>query len=158
MDFRYFVAGALSGTLSAAVLLPAGGKECKEDGGKRGGSKQQAMRSRKIAQQPDAKVETFFYRQSGGFAGINKSYEVKLADVSEEQRKQLLKLIKDSGLLEISNVYKKTQGAADMFFYEFVAVDSKGEHKAAYDDGTLPERFRPLVEFVRDKLTDNRKR
>ncbi len=99
------------------------------------------------------KITSFTYQQSGGFAGINRGYSVKLADLSNEESDKLAKLIESSGLLSMKNERKTTPGAADMFFYEFSAVNG-GEHKATYDDGQLPEAFRPLVEYARDKATN----
>ena len=96
------------------------------------------------------KITSFTYHQSGGFAAINRAYEVKLADLSKEDREKLEGLIAASGLLSMKNERKTTPGAADMFFYEFTAVNGR-EHRASYDDGTLPEAFRPLVDYVRDK-------
>lgn len=99
------------------------------------------------------KITSFTYQQSGGFAGINRSYSVKLADLSNEERDKLAKLIESSGLLLLKNEKKTTPGAADMFFYEFSAVNG-GEHKATYDDGQLPDAFRPLVEYAREKAAN----
>ncbi len=100
------------------------------------------------------KITNFTYHQSGGFAAVNRSYSVKMADLAKEDSEKLEKLIEGSGLLSMKNEKKTTPGAADMFFYEFSAV-SGGEHKAAYDDGSLPEAFRPLMEHVRTKATDS---
>lgn len=99
------------------------------------------------------KITSFTYQQSGGFAGLNRSYSVKMADLSNEEREKLAMLIEGSGLLSMKNERKTTPGAADMFFYEFTAVNG-GEHKASYDDGQLPEAFRPLVAHVREKATN----
>jgi hypothetical protein len=96
------------------------------------------------------KITSFTYHQSGGFAAINRGYSVKLADLSEDEGSKLTELISTSGLLKMKNEHKTTPGAADMFFYEFSAING-GEHKATYDDGSLPQSFRPLLEFVRDK-------
>lgn len=96
------------------------------------------------------KVTSFTYSQSGGFAGINRSYSVNLADLEKDDREKLEKLIQGSGLLSMKNEKKTTPGAADMFFYEFTAVNG-GEHKATYDDGQLPDAFRPLVNYVRER-------
>ncbi|HIA54285.1 MAG TPA: hypothetical protein EYN91_19715 [Candidatus Melainabacteria bacterium] len=96
------------------------------------------------------KISSFSYHQSGGFAAINRGYSVKLAELSKEEAEKLASLIQSSGLLKMKNERKTTAGAADMFFYEFSASDG-GEHKATFDDGSLPESFRPLLDFVRDK-------
>lgn len=96
------------------------------------------------------KITSFTYHQSGGFAAINRGYSVKLADLSEDEGNKLAELISASGLLKMKNERKTTPGAADMFFYEFSASNG-GEHKATFDDGSLPQTFRPLLDFVRDK-------
>lgn len=96
------------------------------------------------------KISSFSYHQSGGFAAINRVYSVKLAELSKEEAEKLASLIQSSGLLKVKNERKTTAGAADMFFYEFRA-SSDGEHRATFDDGSLPDSFRPLLDFVRDK-------
>lgn len=96
------------------------------------------------------KIITFTYHQSGGFAAINRGYSVKIADLGKDEADKLTSLIESSGLLKMKNERKTTPGAADMFFYEFSASNG-GEHKATFDDGSLPDSFRPLLDFVRDK-------
>lgn len=95
------------------------------------------------------KLKSYSYHQSGGFAAVNRGFSVSFADLSKEDQEKLGKLISESGLLKLKDEKKTTKGAADMFFYEFVANDGK-EHKAVFDDGQLPEAFRPLVEFSQE--------
>lgn len=96
------------------------------------------------------KIVSFAYHQSGGFAAINRGYSVKLAELDKSEAEKLASLIQSSGLLKMKDERKTTPGAADMFFYEFSASDGS-EHKATFDDGSLPSSFRPLLEFVREK-------
>lgn len=96
------------------------------------------------------KITSFTYHQTGGFAGISRGYSIKLADLEKAEAEKLSSLIESSGLLKLKEERKTTPGAADMFFYEFSASNG-GEHKATFDDGSLPESFRPLLEFVREK-------
>jgi len=98
------------------------------------------------------KITSFTYHQSGGFAAISRTYTVKLADMGKEEREKLEQLISSSGLLSMDKEKKTTPGAADMFFYEFTAVNG-GEHNAGYDDGQLPDRFRPLLEFAQARAS-----
>lgn len=164
MLFRLMVIAALL----AVMVVPAEGaceKGAKAAKGAKGAkaAKAEAKRHRKMASKEEKKrqntrVDSFSFRQSGGFAGVNKLYEARLADMEKDQRTQLEDLIEESGLLKLTSESKTTPGAADMFFYEFVALDLKGTHKATYDDGTLPKSFRPILEFLRDKLTDTKRR
>ncbi len=62
---------------------------------------------------------TFAFNQSGGFAGISRSYETRLSELSSEERQKLEQLIVDSGLLSVKDDKHMTPGAADMFYYDF---------------------------------------
>lgn len=116
---------------------------------------QKACQTDKQKNKQMEKISSFNYHQSGGFAAINRTYSVKLADLSKEDRENLEKLIVGSGLLAIKKEKKTTPGAADMFFYEFSASNGC-EHSATYDDGQLPDAFRPLVEFAQARASSSR--
>jgi hypothetical protein len=101
------------------------------------------------------KITSFSYHQTGGFAAVDRTYSINLADMKEDDREKLERLIVASGLLSMKKKKKTTPGAADMFLYELTANDGSG-HSATYDDGQLPDAFRPLVEFARARSTSNR--
>lgn len=107
---------------------------------------------------PDGNSKVFVYEKSGGFIGVDLKYEKDLSQLSSDERKQLEKLIADSGLLNEKSDSRITGGAADMFHYEFRFKDGSKEHHVRFDDGTLPNSYRPLVEFLKDKVVDQRHR
>ncbi|MDZ4833674.1 MAG: protealysin inhibitor emfourin [Candidatus Melainabacteria bacterium] len=100
------------------------------------------------------KLTKFTFQQSGGFAGVNKQYQVNLADLSESERNSLAQLIDKSGLLKAQTDEKRTKSAADMFVYTFSAEDGNKTHSITFDDGTLPAEYRSLVDFSKDKMVD----
>ncbi len=137
------------------------GKECGPKAGHKA-SKQERRgnrndRNQKAEHRMD-KLTKFTFHQSGGFMGVNKQYEVNLADLSEQDRKNLEELIAGSGLLKAAGGEQLTRGAADMFNYSFSAVEGNKTHSITFDDGTLPQSYRPLLAFTKDKAVDaNRK-
>ncbi len=105
---------------------------------------------------PDGNSKVFVYEKSGGFIGVDLKYEKDLSELSADERKQLEKLIADSGLLNDKNDTRITGGAADMFQYDFRFKDGSKEHHVSFDDGTLPSSYRPLTEFLKNKVVDQR--
>lgn len=124
----------------------------KDDGAK----KKVNSESKPMDAKPDGNSKIFVYEKSGGFIGVHQKYEKDLAELSSDQRSQLEKLIADSGLLKENNDTRITGGAADMFHYEFRFKDGSKEHHVRFDDGTLPNSYRPLVDFLKSKLVDQR--
>ncbi len=104
------------------------------------------------------KITDFSFAQSGGIMGMDKRYEVRLAELESAERQKLEKLIESSGLLKFKSEQRLTRGAADMFVYQFTAKGDKKEYAATFDDGTLPDSFRPLASYLQGKAVDNRKR
>ena len=107
---------------------------------------------------PDGKSKIFIYKQTGGFIGVNRKYEKDLAEISSSDRQKLEKLIADSGLLSDKSEKKLTAGSADMYQYDFQIKEGGKEHHVTFDDGTLPKSYKPLVQFLRDKMVDQPRR
>ena len=102
--------------------------------------------------------KVFVFEKSGGFIGADLKYEKNLSELSSDERQKLEKLIADSGLLSEKRAEKITGGAADMYQYDFRFKDGGQEHHARFDDGTLPNSYRPIVQFLKDKMVDQRHR
>ena len=107
---------------------------------------------------PDGNSKVFVYEKTGGFIGVDLKYEKNLSELSSDERQKLEKLIADSGLLNAKSDERITGGAADMYHYDFRYKDGSKEHHVSFDDGTIPSSYRPLVQFLKDKLVDQRHR
>jgi len=165
------MAALVAGGLSSIVLVAPGlaGEDCCtadgsckreqkiEDKAVRKGDRVERKTEKRVEKRMD-KIESFTFHQSGGFIGMEKSYSVKLADMNADEREKLEGLIKDSGLLETKGEERITKGAADMFVYQFSVNDGTKTREITFDDGTLPAAYRPIVEFSKEKLVDNRRR
>ncbi len=88
--------------------------------------------------------------QSGGFAGVNKGYEIIFADLDSAAQNKLQDLVSESGILESKDVKKLNQSARDVFVYGFKVNTSAGVHQAQFDDTTIPDSYRPLMGYLRD--------
>jgi hypothetical protein len=106
---------------------------------------------------PSANSKTFIFTQTGGFMAINKKYEKQLSNLHTDERNELEKLIDQSGLASVKDEKHLTAGAADVFYYDFWLKEGKIEHHAMFDDVSLPDSYRPLVNYLKPK-TENQKR
>lgn len=96
------------------------------------------------------------FRQSGGFAGINRSTQINTADLRQRERAELIDTIRQSGIMNMRMVRKLNPNAADVFVYEITVTPSRGPaHDVVFDDTTLPESFRPLVSMLQSRSTGN---
>lgn len=94
----------------------------------------------------------FSFKQTGGFIATRKHYDKKLCELPKQERQELEKLITESGLPSVKNEERLTKGAADVFYYDFSLKESGRDHHIVFDDVTLPEPYRALVKYLRDKV------
>ena len=140
-----------------AFAKDAGGKKksfAKDDGSK----KQTKSEPKPMDAKPDGNSRVFTYLKTGGFIGVDLKYEKNLAELGSDERQKLESLIAESGLLNAKSDEHITGGAADMYHYEFRYKDGSKDHHVRFDDGTIPESYRPLVQYLKDKTVDQRRR
>lgn len=143
--------------LASSALISAGFIGLIDAYASDGGVKTQPRKTepKPVDAKPDANAKVFIYKQTGGFIGVNRKYEQNLADLSSGDRHKLETLIADSGLASDARKGEIiTSGACDMFQYDFTFKDGAKQHHVTYDDGTLPDSFRPLVQYCKDKVVD----
>jgi len=86
--------------------------------------------------------------EDGGFAARHNVYEVNVADLSKGDEKNLTKLLKKTDLLKNKTFKSTNPHAADVIFYE-ITVEGKNNHSViTYDDTTLPQSYRDLVNYL----------
>lgn len=97
--------------------------------------------------------------QSGGYAGlIRDTGDIDLNTVPEDERRQLNRLVEESGILHTQGQPETLKKGADLQQYEItINTPEGGMRKAFFNDITLPERVAPLVEYLleRAKPTSN---
>ena len=86
--------------------------------------------------------------QSGGIAGINKSFSVDSSKLKKPEQKKLADLVDATGIMKIDSVENRTPGAADMFIYAFEVSCCGKTHKASFDEGVMPASFKALRDYL----------
>lgn len=89
------------------------------------------------------------FRQSGGYAGLRMSCEINTASLPSEEATQLISLVENSRIFQATS--QRTPNAADLLTYEFTIETKAGTHQVSFDDLSLPESIRPLLEYLQSQ-------
>ena len=87
------------------------------------------------------------FRQSGGVAGLNEGCELDTAGLSPKEAARLRSLIERSDLA--STLSRRTEQARDLCCYEMTVETDDGVHHLSFDEMSLPESLRSLVQYLR---------
>ncbi len=87
------------------------------------------------------------FRQSGGYAGLRMGCEMDTDSLPPQEADRLTALVETSGIRQATS--QRTPNAADLFNYEFTIETREGTHQVSFDDMSLPERVRPLLDYLR---------
>jgi hypothetical protein len=129
-----------------------GGKNC-SGGGKECGA---GKNKKHCAQEKQMKAQPYLvkFNQQGGIAATFKGVELNTAKLSCEDACALVEAIKKSGILKESTLKSTNPHAADVFYYDIIVEEKNRTHHVTFDDTTVPDSYRPLVEFLRTRATD----
>jgi len=135
-----------------ATVNSSEAKDGKDCSGKQcaGGNKKHCAQEKQMQSQP----YIVKFNQTGGFAATFKGVELNTAKLSCADACSLVETIKKSGILKESTVKKTNPQAADVFYYDIVVQEKNRTHHVTFDDTTVPDSYRPLVEFLRTRATD----
>jgi len=86
------------------------------------------------------------YRESGGIAGLCRSFDTAAVALSSQDEAALRKLVKESRLDTVTS--ERSSGSCDLMAYE-ITVDAEGTRGAwSFDDMTIPTCARRLLSFL----------
>jgi hypothetical protein len=85
------------------------------------------------------------FRQSGGFAGLMLGCDLDTESLAAAEAEELLRLVRQAAL---ENGTKTSSRGADLTRYEIVLTDNGRTIKVVFDDTTILDNARPLVEFL----------
>ena len=85
--------------------------------------------------------------QSGGVIGIARGCELESATLPPEDARELESLVRLSGLSQSGEFLSPE--ARDLRLYDIEVAGESATVSVRFDDGTLPERARALVSFLR---------
>lgn len=85
--------------------------------------------------------------QSGGVVGAIRGCALDSASLPPREAGQLESLVRASGFA--ASGAHRSPGGRDLRTYEIRVESDEGDVAVTFDDGTLPDRARPLVSFLR---------
>lgn len=95
--------------------------------------------------------------RSGGFAGIRLSADIDASTLDDDEARGLRDLVDRAAVFEV-----ETEGegppprARDCFVYRITVEDRGRERTIEVDEAEMPERCRPLVDWLLDKARRSR--
>ena len=89
------------------------------------------------------------YRQSGGFAGLTKQYEVETAEMDPADREVLQSLVEQAGLQGSMTALSKQ--ARDLMVHDLRIEEGGNTRHIVVDDLSAPAALRPLLAFVQKR-------
>jgi hypothetical protein len=90
--------------------------------------------------------------RSGGFAGLRQSSDLESSQLSQEEGDELNRLVETSGFFDLPAEVRATAPGADRFQYKLTVNDGARTHTVALDEAAVPERLRPLLNWVISKV------
>ena len=94
------------------------------------------------------KIQKIKYERTGGFAGIRLAADIKVNDLPEDQKKEILELLDD---LDFEGLPAKLAGklaVPDEFVYSIIVEAEKREYKVIAGESALPGDMQPLLEIL----------
>ena len=88
------------------------------------------------------------YRETLGFAGVQRGCELDTEELPSAQRDRLIDLVDESRLADAPT--PRGRDARDASQYEIEIEDDDDLHAVHFDDTNLPDRVTPLLEFLRE--------
>lgn len=100
------------------------------------------------------------FSASGGFANLQLDYRADTNDLSEEQSRELTRLVESSGVFDLKQEDVNPNvavGRADVISYRLSLSDGNRPTTLWFNDLTAPASIRPLLAYLR-KLALEQKR
>lgn len=93
-------------------------------------------------------IEKIKFERTGGFAGIRIAADIEMDDLPEDQKREILELLDDMDLEELTEKLSGKMAIPDEFVYSVTVVSSKKEYKVLTGESAIPEDMQPLLEIL----------
>ena len=97
------------------------------------------------------------YERTGGFAGMKMSLEVDTQELPEDQAEKLIDLLDDADFEELPAKLLPARPGMDQFTYKVEIDGKRGRHAIETSDSAIPEKVRPLIDFLGELARTRRK-
>jgi len=101
------------------------------------------------------------FKFSGGYGGLftkkPRLLRLNTDDMPDDQRRELVELVRSSGLLDMEPSETQTGPQRDAFTYTLTIRDGGIAKTFPFDDATAPPGAHPLLAFLRKRAMDQGK-
>jgi len=94
--------------------------------------------------------------RSGGFAGLRLTGSFDLQNLPSDQGSALSKLVEEAGFFNLPEQIKPTSPIPDQFEYRVVVTSDVTTHSIVVAESVLPDRLRPLVDYLTKLATSSK--
>jgi len=102
-------------------------------------------------------IDKIKFERTGGFAGIRLAAEIEMDDLPEDQKREILDLLDEADLDELSEKLSGKMPIPDGFVYSITVESKEKEYKVLAGESSLPDDMQPLIEIL-ESLTKRQMR
>jgi len=99
-----------------------------------------------------------WFERSGGFAGMSTSVELESKSLTPDEASEIGKLIQESGFFQYNLTDSISSGMPDQFQYNITIEYGNQKRSLELMEADIPEKFRPLIDYLMKKARTKRKR
>lgn len=93
-------------------------------------------------------IKKIKFERTGGFAGIRIAAEIKMDDLSDDQKHEIINLIDEADFYELSEKLSSRMPIPDGFVYSITVNTDEKEHTILAGEASLPDNVQPLIEIL----------
>lgn len=86
--------------------------------------------------------------RSGGFAGVRLAATIDTTRLSPGQADDLEKLIQNAGFFDLPEKVTGDAKARDLYQYRITVTSTRGAHSVLASEDAVPDRLRPLLNYL----------
>jgi hypothetical protein len=110
-------------------------------------------------------IEKIKFERTGGFAGIRLTAEIKMDDLPDDQKHEILELFDEADFEELTEKSAKNMPIPDGFIYDITVIaceeedndDDEEEYRLITGESSLPDDLLPLIEIL-ERITKKQMR
>lgn len=93
-------------------------------------------------------IKKIKFERTGGFAGIRLAAEIEMDDLTEDQKREVTKILDDADLEDLPKKLSGNMPIPDEFVYDITVNSREKEYQVLTGASSLPNDLQPLIEIL----------
>ncbi|HKJ39349.1 MAG TPA: protealysin inhibitor emfourin [Anaerolineales bacterium] len=93
-------------------------------------------------------IEKIKFERTGGFAGMRIAAEIKMDDLPDDQKHEIIELMDEADFDELPEKLSGKMPVPDEFVYSIVVNSREKEYQVIAGESALPNDLQPLIEIL----------